>query len=129
MTSLRGGGNAGDLVRSIDWATTPLGPTGGWPNSLKTTINRVLHSQHPMFLWWGPELIQSYNDAYTPSIGFGKHPSAMGQRGRDCWGEIWPTTRSHSRLTRPRSRLGHASLAGEFQGVESRAGFKARMPA
>jgi signal transduction histidine kinase/CheY-like chemotaxis protein len=43
-----------------------------------------------MFLWWGPELIQFYNDAYLPSFGRGKHPAAMGQRGRDCWNETWP---------------------------------------
>jgi signal transduction histidine kinase len=43
-----------------------------------------------MCLWWGPELIQFYNDAYLPSVGRGKHPVAMGQRGRDCWREIWP---------------------------------------
>jgi PAS domain S-box-containing protein len=43
-----------------------------------------------MFLWWGRELIQFYNDAYLPSFGKGKHPAAMGQRGADCWQEIWP---------------------------------------
>jgi signal transduction histidine kinase/ActR/RegA family two-component response regulator len=43
-----------------------------------------------MFLWWGPELVQIYNDAYVPSFGEGKHPAAMGQRGKDCWPEIWP---------------------------------------
>jgi signal transduction histidine kinase/ActR/RegA family two-component response regulator len=43
-----------------------------------------------MFLWWGPELIQFYNDAYLPSFGVGKHPAAMGQPGRECWPEIWP---------------------------------------
>lgn len=43
-----------------------------------------------MFLWWGPELIQFYNDAYLPSFGQGKHPVAMGQRGEECWPEIWP---------------------------------------
>jgi CheY-like chemotaxis protein len=41
-----------------------------------------------MFPWWGPELIQFYNDAYLPSFGVGKHPAAMGQRGSDCWQEI-----------------------------------------
>ena len=45
-----------------------------------------------MFLWWGPELIQFYNDAYRPSLGDkGKHPTALGQKGADCWPEIWPT--------------------------------------
>ena len=43
-----------------------------------------------MFLWWGPELIQIYNDGYRPSIRLDKHPSALGQRGIECWPEIWP---------------------------------------
>lgn len=44
-----------------------------------------------MFLWWGEELIQFYNDAYRPSLGNnGKHPKALGQRGEECWPEIWP---------------------------------------
>jgi signal transduction histidine kinase len=44
-----------------------------------------------MFLWWGDDLIQFYNDAYRPSLGNdGKHPMALGQRGVECWPEIWP---------------------------------------
>ena len=43
-----------------------------------------------MFIWWGPELIQFYNDAYRQTMGPERHPSALGQRGRDCWAEIWP---------------------------------------
>jgi signal transduction histidine kinase len=43
-----------------------------------------------MFLWWGEDLFQFYNDAYLPSFGKGKHPLAMGQKGKDCWPEIWP---------------------------------------
>ena len=31
-----------------------------------------------MFLWWGPELIQFYNDGYRPSIREDKHPGALG---------------------------------------------------
>ncbi len=48
----------------------------------------LLRSRHPMFLWWGPELVQFYNDAYVPSFGVGKHPAAMGQRGAESWREI-----------------------------------------
>ena len=87
---LDGGGVSGNLARSVDWARTPLGRPDGWPQSLKTIVGVILQSRHPMFLWWGPELIQVYNDAYLPSFGAGKHPAAMGQRGRDCWQEIWP---------------------------------------
>ena len=43
-----------------------------------------------MFLWWGPNLIQFYNDGYRPSIRADKHPAAVGQCGRECWPEIWP---------------------------------------
>ena len=85
-----GGGETGALIRAFDWSRTPLGPISSWQCSLKAVVRAVLHSRHPMFLWWGPELIQLYNDAYLPSFGKGKHPAAMGQRGRECWPEIWP---------------------------------------
>ena len=81
-------GVTGALMRSLDWARTPVGPVDAWPASLKTTVGSLQHSRHPMFLWWGPELVQFYNDAYLPSFGVGKHPAAMGQRGADCWQEI-----------------------------------------
>jgi PAS domain S-box-containing protein len=43
-----------------------------------------------MLIWWGEDLIQFYNDAYRPSLGNeGKHPTALGQKGKDCWPEIW----------------------------------------
>ena len=51
-------------------------------------VRLLLTTRHPMFIFWGPELIQFYNDAYRRSIGPERHPSALGQRGRDCWEEI-----------------------------------------
>ncbi|GAB3164343.1 PAS domain-containing protein [Telluribacter humicola] len=85
-----GGGEMGQLTRQHDWSATPLGTPDQWPSSLRTTISIILNSRHPMFLWWGSELIQFYNDAYRPSLGNeGKHPTALGQRGEDCWPEIW----------------------------------------
>ena len=89
---LSGGGEMGALTREKHWATTPLGDIEYWPQSLRTTISILLSSKFPMFLWWGSELIQFYNDAYRPSLGNnGKHPHALGQRGEECWPEIWPT--------------------------------------
>ena len=78
-----------DLVQSYRWQDTPLGPVAGWPGSLRTAVSIVLRSVHPMFLWWGEELTQIYNDAYVPCFGVGKHPLALGQGGRECWPEIW----------------------------------------
>lgn len=89
---LAGGGELGELTRQFDWSTTSLNTPDRWPQSLFATLSIILNAKSPMFLWWGPELIQFYNDAYRPSLGNdGKHPTALGQKGADCWPEIWPT--------------------------------------
>jgi PAS domain S-box-containing protein len=85
-----GSGEMADLIRTYDWSATPLGPVETWPDILIITVNMLLASRHPMFLWWGSELIQFYNDGYRPSIREDKHPAAVGQRGPQCWPEIWP---------------------------------------
>jgi PAS domain S-box-containing protein len=85
-----GQGEMADLIRGFNWAKTALGPVDAWSDTLVTTVNLLLASRHPMFLWWGPDLIQFYNDGYRPSIRADKHPSAVGQRGLECWPEIWP---------------------------------------
>ncbi len=77
--------------RAFDWNTTALGATSSWPLSLRTVVAVMLESRHPMFLWWGPELIQIYNDGYLPSFGSsGRDVAALGARGRAHWAEIWP---------------------------------------
>ena len=87
---LKGGGELGELTRTFDWSATPVGAPDHWPQSLRTTVAMILSSKFPMFLWWGPDLIQFYNDAYRPSFGnAGKHPLALGQKGEECWQEIW----------------------------------------
>ena len=89
-----GPGEMRALCRALDWSATPLGPVGSWPVSLRTVVGSVLGSRNPMFLFWGPELIQIYNDAYRPSLGGGaggvsRHPRALGMRGREFWTDIW----------------------------------------
>jgi two-component sensor histidine kinase len=86
---LSGGGEMGALTRGFDWSKTSLGSPEAWPQSLRVTVRLVLTSRHPMFIWWGPELIQFYNDAYRETMGPERHPSALGARGRECWDEIW----------------------------------------
>jgi len=89
FTFLKGGGELGELIRSFPWENTSLGTPDKWPQSLKTILSVLINNKFPQFLWWGPELLQFYNDAYRPSLGnSGKHP-AVGQRGEDCWTEIW----------------------------------------
>ncbi len=84
-----GTGEMAERTRAFDWSRTPAGPVEQWPEALLITVNTILTSRHPMFLWWGEELIQFYNDGYRPSIREDKHPSALGQRGLECWPEVW----------------------------------------
>ena len=87
-----GPGEMRALCRAMDWGATPLGPVEGWPLSLRTIVAAMLGSRHPMFLFWGPDLVQVYNDAYRPSLGEGgRHPRALGMRGREFWTDIWDT--------------------------------------
>ena len=79
----------GLLIRATDWVTTPLGSVALWAQSLRTILSACLYSRFPMLIWWGPDLVMLYNDAYRPILGNSKHPSAMGRRGRDVWPEIW----------------------------------------
>ena len=89
---LQGGGEMGRLTRKFNWGSTSVGPVSAWPQSLRTMVDVILHSQVPMLLWWGEDLIQFYNDAYRPSLGDpGKHPTALGQPGAACWPETWAT--------------------------------------
>jgi PAS domain-containing protein len=89
-TKIFGLGEMADLTRSFDWSQTTVGPIDRWPEVLLNVVNTLLNSRHPMFLWWGADLVQFYNDAYRPSLGEGKHPMALGQKGKDCWPEVWP---------------------------------------
>jgi signal transduction histidine kinase/DNA-binding response OmpR family regulator len=85
---LCGGGELGQRMRSMDWARTPLGPVEAWPQSLRTCVRIVLTSRQPMFVWWGAQLINLYNDAYISILG-GKHPAALGRPASEVWREIW----------------------------------------
>ena len=79
-----------ERMRSHNWAATSLGPPETWPQSLRTVLHIMLTTQHPMFLWWGPDLVQFYNGGYRPSLGEDRHPGALGAHGREFWHEIWP---------------------------------------
>jgi anti-anti-sigma factor len=81
-------GRITDLIAATDWSGTPIGPAAEWPQSLRTALSICLSSQFPMLVWWGPELVQFYNDAHLPAMG-DKHPAALGQRAEECWAEAW----------------------------------------
>jgi PAS domain S-box-containing protein len=84
-----GGGEMGARVRAFNWSATALGPFEQWPPSLRNAVGICLSSSFPMFVWWGPDLINIYNDAYAPVLGK-RHPAALGGAARVIWHEIWP---------------------------------------
>ena len=75
-------------MRAMDWSATPLGPVDAWPQSLRSTLSMLLPSKAQIILFWGPEFVVFYNDAYRPVFG-AKHPHALGLSGRQAWSEIW----------------------------------------
>jgi len=97
----------GDLIRAFDWSKTPLGPAATWPPSLKTAARIMLGARHPMFVWWGENLINFYNDACKTAVG-GKHPGALGQPASAVWREIWDRVGSRA----------EAALSGDQSGEE-----------
>jgi len=80
----------GALMRAFDWSKTPLGPPQNWSPALQSTTRLVLANCSPMLLWWGPDFLQLYNDAYIPVLG-DKHPrAALGKPFGQCWAEVFP---------------------------------------
>jgi PAS domain S-box-containing protein len=89
LTFLNGGGEMGALIRAHDWSNSSLGHPENWPQPLRTAIRLLLNTGHPMYVWWGPDLLCFYNDAYRRSIGPERHPGSLGRPAREVWAEIW----------------------------------------
>lgn len=86
---LSGGGEMGKLIRATDWSKTPLGDPGSWPQSLRTMVSVMLNNPFGMYIAWGKEYTQIYNDGYRPILGATKHPQALGISTRETFAEIW----------------------------------------
>jgi hypothetical protein len=96
------------FARSIDWGATSLGwsigligtyqhqillihflgPINQWSPDLRGMCNLIMASPHPAAMYWGPEHVAIYNEAYVALAGK-KHPELMGRRYADVWSEIW----------------------------------------
>ncbi|KAL2128384.1 hypothetical protein VTI74DRAFT_9266 [Chaetomium olivicolor] len=76
------------FARSVDWASTSLGPIELWPPELRIMSGMIMGSPHPAALYWGRDHVAIYNEAYIQLAGQ-KHPKLMGARYKDAWPEIW----------------------------------------
>src|ERR1700722_6276741 len=83
-----GGGEAGRLMRSIDWSKTSFGAVEFWSPSLRMIVSFLLVNRFPLVLRWGSNFCQLYNDAFLPMLGK-KHPRSMGQPASECFPEVW----------------------------------------
>jgi len=83
-----GGGEMGRRIADHDWTTSPLGPIDGWSDALRGALGLMLPASAEIVLFWGPDYVALYNDAYSPTIG-AKHPAALGQPASAHWAELW----------------------------------------
>ena len=86
---LDGGGEMGAAMREFDWTKSAVGSPGQWPEGLRFSLKVLLNTNHPMLIWWGPELIQFYNDGFNRIAGSYLRSNALGKSGRAYWEGIW----------------------------------------
>ncbi|MBD8531458.1 MULTISPECIES: ATP-binding protein [unclassified Massilia] len=78
-----------ESILEFDWEATPLGPATGWPVRLRVIVDLMLDSAEPMVVWWGPDRLQIYNDAYAPRVCGKRGSSALGRPAADTWKHGW----------------------------------------
>ena len=81
-------GQTAALMRGFDWSSTSLGTPEHWPQSLRSVLSICLNALYPVCIFWGPEHVLLYNDAWSPILG-DKHAWALGRTAREVWPEIW----------------------------------------
>jgi len=84
----RHGGEMARLIGSFDWSSTSIGPVTEWPQHLRSAVDIMLGADLQIVMFWGPQFLALYNDAYAPTIG-DKHPHALGRPAREYWAELW----------------------------------------
>ena len=47
------------FARSVDWASTPLGPIESWGFDLRAMCNLIMGSPHPAAMYWGKRTLKS----------------------------------------------------------------------
>ncbi|KAF5967654.1 sensory transduction histidine kinase [Fusarium coicis] len=77
------------LLRAIDWSSTPLGPMSTWSPELHQVANLVINNPHPANIFWGNDMTMLYNEAYAVTFAGNKHPSMLGTGASGPWSEAW----------------------------------------
>jgi signal transduction histidine kinase len=117
---MRGDGEMSALMRGLDWSGLPAGRVCEWSETLRTVVSLCLGSRHAIEIWWGPEYLRFYNDAYRPILGATKHPQFIGRPGQEMWAEIWDTIEPLLRKVR---ETGEASWYEDYPLFVTRNGY------
>ncbi|KAF2448474.1 hypothetical protein P171DRAFT_213403 [Karstenula rhodostoma CBS 690.94] len=80
------------LFRETDWNRNGLGPLKDWDPTLQLFANFVHADSRAACLWWGPDAVAIYNDAFAP-LCHGVHPTLMGSTYAQGFPELWPYIR------------------------------------
>ncbi len=76
------------LFRETDWQATSLGALRSWPKNLRSATQIILADCRAAALFWGPDKLAIYNEAYAPLAGH-NHPTLFGAPFQKLWPEIW----------------------------------------
>ena len=108
---LADGGEAGALMRGLDWAATPLGSPPDWPSALKTLVGVMLGARQPMMIVWGEARTALYNDGCAAMCGAVRSgggrpvrealPEIAGQGLLDGLDTVYATGRRHTTRAAP----------------------------
>jgi PAS domain S-box-containing protein len=71
-----------------------LGPRTRWPRALRDAVSTCLDQGFASLVWWGPSLVQFYNDAALAVLR-GRHPAALGAPAATAWGDAWASFAPH----------------------------------
>jgi signal transduction histidine kinase len=78
------------FFRNTNWARTALGPLSDWSPTLRLFAGFVLADSRAACLWWGPDYIAIYNEAYAP-LAAQVHPTLMGSTFVHGYPDLWPS--------------------------------------
>lgn len=97
-----GGGKAGDILRTIDWAQRPVGPMELWPQSLRTACIPLTKHDSEVDVWPLSTVVET---------GTAVEVRGLTERLGPLPGGPWPEP-SHTALVVPLARPGQATPYG-----------------
>lgn len=100
-----------DFIRSVDWASTRLGPMEKWPKKLWEMCEFIVRDSRPASMYWGPNYVVIYNEAYALLTG-SKHPELMGKTIVEGWPESCDALIAAFEKSR---EIGRSSVDEEYQ--------------